>query len=177
MSDEYRKFVKKAIIGDKNAFAELYRIFLDRIYRFIYYLVDDEFLAEDITQNTFLKAWNNLRNFSLTKGTYQSYLYTIARNLVIDHQRKKKEISLELTVGENLRSETDLVEGVARNESIAKVREALSILEEDDRQIIILRYFEDMSYDEIAAVIGKKPGAIRVRVHRLLEVLKNNLEK
>ncbi len=177
MPNEYKKLVKEAVKGDKNAYGELYKIFLDRIYRFVYYLVNDEFLAEDITQNTFLKAWNGLKNFSPAKGTFQSYLYTIARNLVIDHQRKKKEISIELTIGENLKSETDLVDNASRNESIVEVRKALSVLSENDRQIVILRYFEEMSYDEIAGVVGKKSGAVRVKVHRLLEVLKNNMEK
>jgi RNA polymerase sigma-70 factor (ECF subfamily) len=176
MSDDYSKFVKKAIAGDKNAFAELYNLFLDRIYRFIYYLVEDEFLAEDITQITFVKAWNKIGMFSITKGTFQSYLYTIARNLVIDHQRKKKEISLELTIGENFKSDTNLEQNVLRNESMTKVRQSLSVLDEDDRQIIILRYFEDMSFKEIAAITSKKSGAIRVKVHRLLGILRKKLE-
>ncbi|OGM80746.1 hypothetical protein A2434_02970 [Candidatus Woesebacteria bacterium RIFOXYC1_FULL_41_14] len=176
MSDDYNRFVKRAIVGDKNAFAELYNIFLDRIYRFTYYLVDDEFLAEDITQNTFVKAWNKITTFSLTGGTFQSYLYTIARNLVIDHQRKKKEISLELTIGDNFKSDTNIEENLLRNESMSKVRQVLSVLDEDDRQIIILRYFEELSFNEIALITAKKSGAIRVKVHRLLGILRKKLE-
>lgn len=176
MPDDYNKFVKKAITGDKNAFGELYNFFLDRIYRFIYYLVGDEFLAEDLTQNTFLRAWNGLKNFSLSKGTFQSYLFTIARNLVIDNQRKKKEVSLESAKADIVESGENLEEKTWKNESMNKVHQALGFLEEDDRQIIILRFFEEMHFDEIAEVTGKNSGAIRVKVHRILAVLKKKLE-
>lgn len=175
MPDDYSKFVKKAIGGDKEAFGELYKIFLNKIYRFVYYLVGDEFSAEDITQNTFLKAWNNIANFSLERGTFQSYLYTIARNLVIDNQRKKKVYSLEglenvIETHENRENE------LWKNQASQKVHEALDDLDEDDRQIIILRYFEEMHFDEIAGVLGKEPGTVRVKVHRLMETLRQKLE-
>lgn len=175
MPDDYNKFVSRAIAGDKNAFGELYKIFLDRIYRFVFYLVNDEFLAEDITQNAFVKAWRNLPNFSLNRGTFQSYLFTIARNLVIDGQRKRKEISLELTLGDNIEARDDSEERMWKNQSMEKVRNALSILDEADRQIIILRYFEEMRFEEIARIIGKRSGAVRVKVHRLLTVLRKEL--
>lgn len=176
MPEEYNKFVKKAIRGDKEAFGELYKIFLTRIYRFIYYLVGDEFLAEDITQNTFLKAWNSLPNFSVDRGTFQSYLYTIARNLVIDNQRKKKEISLESGIGDKIVSEEDPSKKIWRDDSMRKVREALKDLPDFDRQLVILRFFEDMSFDEISDVLNKNSGALRVRIHRVLETLRVNLE-
>lgn len=175
MPDDYSKYVKRAIAGDREAFGELYKIFLNRIYRFVYYLVGDEFSAEDITQNTFLKAWNNLSNFSMDRGTFQSYLYTIARNLVIDGQRKKKIYSLEgmenvIETQENRENE------LWKDQASEKVHEALDGLEEDDRQIIILRFFEEMHFDEIAEVVGKEPGTIRVKVHRLMGILKQKLE-
>lgn len=176
MPDDYGKFVKKAIKGDKEAFGELYKIFLNKIYRFIYYLVGDEFLAEDITQNTFLKAWNSLPNFSLGKGTFQSYLYTIARNLVIDNQRKRKEISLDAEIGNTIASEEDPEKKIWKNESMQKIRETLKSLPEVDRQLVVLRYFEEMQFDEISEILGKKPGALRVRLHRVLETLRVELE-
>ena len=175
MPDDYNKYVKRAIAGDKESFGELYKIFLNRIYRFVYYLVGDEFSAEDITQNTFLRAWNGLANFSLNEGTFQSYLYTIARNLVIDTQRKKKVYSLD-GMGDVVESQEAPEEAVWRDEASEKVHAALSEMEADDQQIIILRFFEEMKFDEISKVVGKESGAVRVKVHRLMGVLKQKLE-
>lgn len=175
MPDDYNKYVKRAVNGDKDAFGVLYKIFLNKIYRFTYYLIGDEFSAEDITQNTFLKAWNGMPRFSPDRGTFQSYLYTIARNLVIDNQRKKKIYSLE-DMGDVIESKENQEHDFWRDEAMQKVHEALDDLEEDDRQIIILRFFEEMHFDEISEVIGKESGAIRVRVHRLMGVLKQKLD-
>lgn len=175
MPDDYNKYVKNAIAGDREAFGELYKIFLNRIYRFVYYLVGDEFSAEDITQNTFLKAWNSLPNFSLDGGTFQSYLYTIARNLVIDGQRKRKAYPLE-GYEDVLESQENPENAVWKDEAAQKVHQALAGLDEDDRQILILRFFEEMQFDEISKIVGRQSGAIRVKVHRLMEVLRQKLE-
>jgi RNA polymerase sigma-70 factor (ECF subfamily) len=175
MPDDYNKYVKEAVAGDKEAFGELYKIFLNKIYRFVYYLVGDEFSAEDITQNTFLKTWNGLANFSFSAGTFQSYLYTIARNLVIDAQRKKKAYSLD-GLEDIIESKENLEVQVWRDEASEKVHQALDGLDEDDRQILILRFFEEMQFDEISKVVGKNPGAIRVKVHRLMGILREKLE-
>ena len=175
MQNEYEKYVRRAIKGDKEAYGELYKLFLSKIYRFIYYLVGDEFLAEDLTQNAFLKAWNNLSNFSTEKGTFQSYLYTIARNLVIDSQRKKKTYSLE-GLEDELVSRENHENDLSKEESMRKVHEALDGLEEDDRQIIVLRFFEEMHFDEISKIVGKNSGAVRVKIHRLMGILRHKLE-
>lgn len=175
MRKDYEKYVRLAIKGDKEAFGELYRLFLDSIYRFIYYLVGDEFLAEDITQNTFLKAWNSLPNYNLERGTFQSYLYTIARNLVIDNQRKRKTYSLEGLEGV-IEADANPEREAWRSESMQKVRDALKDLPDFDRQLVILRFFEEMQFEEISEVLNKKPTALRVRVHRILETLRVALE-
>lgn len=177
MPDDYTKFVKKAVAGDKSAFGELYKLFLNKIYRFIYFMVSDEFLAEDLTQNTFLKAWNSLPKFSIGKGTFQSFLYTIARNLVIDTKRKKKELSLETNFGDAIQSTENLEEKVWKDESMQKVRGALKNLDESDRQIIALRFFEELDFNEISEIVGKNPGALRVRVHRILGELREDLKE
>jgi len=175
MPDDYNEYVKSAIAGDKEAFGELYRIFLNKIYRFTYYLVGDEFSAEDITQNTFLRAWKGLANFSMNSGTFQSYLYTIARNLVIDTQRKKKAYSLT-GLEDVIESKEDPEIEVWKGQVSEKVHQALADLETDDQQIIILRFFEEMQFDEISKVVGSNSGAIRVKVHRLMGILKQKLE-
>ncbi len=177
MNDEEKKLVKGAKKGDKSAFGALYKIFLSRIYRFILYLIYDSHLAEDLTQETFLRAWKYLPKFSLKKGTFQAFLYKIARNLVIDHQRKKKSVLLNIEFGESIAVNENFEEKLIADERVKKVREALSGLAEFDRQLIVLRYFDELSFAEIAKVVGKKEGAIRVRTHRALKTLKNSFTK
>ena len=116
-----------------------------------------------------------MANFSMDSGTFQSYLYTIARNLVIDIQRKKKAYPLN-GLEEVIESQEDPVTEVWKGEISEKIRQALADLDTEDRQIIILRYFEEMQFGEISEVVGSNPGAIRVKVHRLMGLLKQKLE-
>ncbi len=177
MSERYDNLVLSAKEGEKEAFGKLYNIYQKKIYRFVYFMVYDEPLAEDITQNTFLKAWNSISRFSIEKGSFQSFLYTIARNTVIDYQRKKKDSVLDpiselyIESGENIENE------FIKREEGKKVRKSLMFLPEFDRQLIILRYFEEMSYHEIARVVKKNEGALRVKIHRALRLVKKAYER
>ena len=171
------EITKRAKKGDKNAFAEVYKFYLSRIYRFAFYLVNDEALAEDLTQEAFVKTWNYLPKFEESKGTIQSLLFAIVRNLVIDYQRKKKEEKISQEAEGFIASSEDVVEDFSKAERIENVRKSLSVLPEDDREVIILRYFEDMGFAEISKIVGKEEGALRVRVHRALKLLKNALSK
>lgn len=174
MQDDLSKLILRAQRGEKEAFGEIYNLFIKRIFRFVYFSVRDHELAQDLTQNTFLRAWRSIGNFSLARGSFQAFLFTIARNLVIDWQRKKKEISLE-KIGEHVLYENP-EEDVEREYEKRIVWQAISKLEERDKQIVVLRYFEELTFFEIAKILGKKEGAVRVRIHRVLKKLKNYLE-
>ena len=133
-------------------------------------------LAQDLCQDTFIKAWKALPTFTQTEeGTFQAYLYRIARNLIIDLSRKKKEYKLEdyheIDTGE------DFVEQIDRQDEVAKLKIVLSKLTDIERQIIILRYFEDMSHKDCAKVLGIKEGALRVRTVRTIKKMKDILQK
>lgn len=169
--------VLKAQKGDKDAFGQLYKIYFQRIYRYCkvncFY---QDALAQDLCQETFIKAWKALPTFTLEKGgTFQAFLFKIARNLIIDLSRKKKSINIQDL--EEIPDEHDPVEELDRKNRIDEVRTALSKLKDFDRQIIILRYFEDLSHHEVAKIIGIKEGALRVRTIRLLDKIKEILKK
>ncbi len=173
--DESVALVEQAKKGDKFAFGLLYKEFMPRIYRYILYLVSDTQKAEDLTQETFLKTWKYLPKFSSKKGTFQAFVYRIARNLVIDYQRKKKAVLLGIEFSKKLASNENVEEGYERHEKVGELKKALSKLAEFDRELIVLRYFEELSFREIAKTVKKKEGSIRVRVHRALAVLKENI--
>lgn len=173
MDDEV-SIIQKAKNGDKQAFELLYKHYFPRIYRYCQASIYRDDLAADISQETFLKAWKALPTFRLRDGgTFQAYIYRIARNIIIDLSRKKKEFSL--TFYEDIETDDDLVEKMARSENIDKVKRALSKLSEKDRQILILRYFEEMSHKETAKIIGIREGALRVKTTRLLKKIKEML--
>lgn len=171
MSDNLEKTIEKAKGGDKDAFGEIYEEFRKRIFRYTYYLLYDRDLAEDLTQLTFLKAWLALPHFSSGKGTFQAYLYAIARNLVIDYQRRKKEVSLEDVAEPSY--EISFEDELAKEENVKMVHSLLAQLDGEERQLVIFRYFEELHFGEIAHILGKKEGAVRVRLHRILQKLKS----
>jgi len=158
--------------GDKSAFEKLYKEYYARIYRYCKINIYNSELAPDICQETFIRAWKSLPSFTLDNGgTFQAYLFRIARNLIIDLSRKKREFSLAEYV--EIETEENHEEQIDKQDQIDKVKRALAKLEEIDRQIIILRYFEDMSHFEVARIIGIKEGALRVRTIRLLKKMKD----
>src|SRR5690242_18012889 len=95
--DDLEQLIHQAQQGEKEAFGQIYRLFYKRIYRFCrVHLYDDE-TAADLTQETFVKAWKALPSFSFKQGgSFQAFLFRIARNLLIDKSRKKREFQLEL---------------------------------------------------------------------------------
>lgn len=174
MQEELEALVIKSQNGDKEAYGKIYNIFLKRIYRFIYYQIRDHETAQDITQTTFIKTWKSISSFSFDKGSFESFLFKIAKNLTIDHFRKKKNVSFEVTG--DIASKEDIEEIVTRDEESETVRLAISKLEKVDKQIIILRYFEELPTLDIAEIVGIRDGALRVRIHRILKKLKDHME-
>lgn len=173
--DNLNKLILRAQKGDRDAFGQIYNIFWRRIFRYCKFNTYQEEVAQDICQETFLKAWAKLPLFSQKGGSFQAYLFKIARNLIIDLSRKRKEEPL--LAYQEIETTEQLEENLEKRENIAKVQKALSKLNELDRQIIVLHYFEDMTQREVAEVVGLREGNLRVKTHRVLKKLKEILEE
>ena len=174
--EEAHYLVIRAQNGDKEAYGQLYKTYYARIYRFCRINLSNNEAAEDVCQGVFIRAWKALPTFSEKNGgTFQAYIFRIARNLIIDISRKKKEVPIENA--QYLATDEDLLENLDRKNEIESVRNALGQLKEYDRQIIILRYFEDLSHAETASIMGIRQGALRVRTMRLLQKLKELIRK
>ena len=174
--EELITLVQKAQKGNREAFGEIYKLYFAKIYKYCKFNTNDEDEAQDICQETFVKAWKNIKKFDSNRENWsiQAFLFTIARNLIIDKSRKKKD----LHINEYLEIETNenFYENIEKENNINIVKQALSKLEEIERQIIILRYFEEMDTKQIANILGIKDGALRVRLHRTMEKMKQITE-
>jgi RNA polymerase sigma-70 factor, ECF subfamily len=172
-----RQLVLQAQAGNAEAFGQLYDAYMERIYRFIYFRVEDQQTAEDITSQVFLRAWNNLDRFRLGRTPYLAWLYTIAHNAVIDHYRTRK-VTAAL---EDVRlSQPDYAEVVENDIDIEvemkSIRSAMQTLTGDQQQVLTLKFIEGMTNDEIARHLGKREGAVRALQMRGLRALAKQLD-
>lgn len=177
MTKEEQELVKKAQKGEAEAFGKLYDRHLPAIYRFILLKVGNEPDAQDICHQVFMNAWQNINGFRFQGFPFSSWLYKIARNAVIDHWRTRKvSVDIEL-VSENLLSDAPaLGESVDRKLGLQLVWSGLKRLDEDYQSLLIMKFVDELSNKEIAEILGKSEGAIRVTQHRALKQLKKLLE-
>lgn len=157
--------------GDREAFGKLYLKYLDAIYRYIYFRVGQEkAIAEDISETVFFKAWEHIGSFKENQGTIKAWLYMIAKNAITDHFRTNKP-TVELD--ENLiQVDNNIEKELERDDDAKNLTNAINKLTDEQKQVITMKYIEDMSNEEIAQVLNKHEDAIRALQHRALEKLK-----
>jgi RNA polymerase sigma-70 factor (ECF subfamily) len=176
-TSDIEKLVDRAKNGDGEAFGGLYDLYVDRVYRHIYYRVSNSADAEDLTQQVFIKAWQAVGKYKKSGSSFFAWLIKISHNLIIDFYRaRKSEAHIDFDIVAT-RPETDPAHLAEAQFNQQEVRQAISKLNSDQQKVILMRYIEDFSYAEIAAALGKNEGAIRVILHRGLAKLKTILEK
>ncbi len=168
--------VLRAIRRDQDAFGELYDRHVVRVYRHIYYMVGNAAEAEDLTAQTFLRAWEAIERYQVRGAPFVSWLLRIAHNLGVSYLRSKRESS-ELHDGiVDTKERRDPEWSYQQTAEEELVREAILKLREEQRQVIILRFIEDLDYKEVAEIIGKSVAAIRVIQHRALNSLRKQMK-
>ena len=175
LADE-RQLVLQAQDGDAEAFGRIYDAYVERIYRFVFFRVDDQQTAEDITSQVFLKAWSNLDRFQFSRTPYIAWLYTIAHNTVIDHYRTRKVTTALEDVQLSQPDDAEAVENqIDLTVEMKAIKTAMRDLTDDQQQVLNLRFIEGMSNTEIALQLGKREGAIRALQMRGLQALAKQL--
>jgi RNA polymerase sigma-70 factor (ECF subfamily) len=179
-----RKNIKEKILylrlkqKDKEAFIEAYDLYLDDIYRFIFFKVSSKEEAEDLSSSVFLKAWNHIQNNNISDyKTLRALFYKIARNLVIDHYRSnanKRDMSIDsddnfIQIADERQ---DILSKIEISDDFDQVKTRMLDLKEEYREVLILKYVNELSVTEIADVLDKKKGNVRVLVYRALNALR-----
>ncbi len=173
---EERMLVQRAIDRETSAFAELYDRHVVRIYRHIYYMVNDAREAEDLTAQTFLKAWEAVDRYKERGAPFVAWLLRIAHNLTVSHLRAKRDHSELQDYYVDPKMTRNPEQALEQNTDEEHVREAVLKLRAEQRQVIMLRFVEEMDYREVAAVIGKSVPAVRVIQHRALGNLRKLMQ-
>lgn len=174
--DATEALLNQAKNGSSDAFAALYNLSFDKVYRFIYYRVSHKETAEDLTEEVFIKAFAGIKDLQKYKA-YEGWLFAIARNKVIDYYRSKKETVDLVEVENSLLYESTVLDTLQLESDQKKLLETLTKLPAEQQMILRMKFFEELSNSEIAAALHKSEGAIRVLQFRALANLKKLFSK
>jgi RNA polymerase sigma-70 factor (ECF subfamily) len=160
---------------DPTAFGVLYDRYFERIYRFVYSRVHERCLAEDITEEVFLKALKGIPNYRDTGACFSAWLYRIASNAIVSHYRRNKnEVDLEAVA--NLAAMTEgVLDAVVRRDRSRRIWEAIDRLPPRQREVMRLKFGADLPLEDVGRMMGKSSGAIKILVHRATQRLRREL--
>lgn len=161
--------IQRAQRGDSNAIADLYEMYVERIFRYVSYRVEEDADAEDITADVFVKMVEGLPAYRHSGVPFEAWLYRIASARIIDNRRRSQrrpqaELNEDLAVPDGLHLEDVL----SRQEDLAELRRALSQLTDEQQTLLILRFVERKSHEQVAEIMGKSSSAVRSIQHRAL---------
>lgn len=170
----YRRFLD----GDENGVVDIIRDYKDGLMLYLNGFVQNIHVAEDLTEDTFVKIVVNKPRFS-GKSTFKTWLYAIGRNVTLDYIRRCKKVETVSTddVAHILSDEADVEKKYIQNEQKRLVYNALKKLNPEYRQVLYLMYFEDFKIAQIASVMKKNNKQIENLVYRAKLSLKTELDK
>lgn len=179
-----RALIERARTGDRTAFATLYNDNRQRVYRYFQYRVRNRQLAEDLTQEVFVRALRRISSFQFQGSNFEAWLVTIARNLYFDHLKLARtrfecptsEFAEVLDSGEQDRSaEHNALRGLEVVEATDTASRALSVLNPAQRRCVELRYLHGLTAPETAAELKTSVGAVKTMTFRAMEKMRAEL--
>lgn len=171
-SEEAR--IIQAVRQDPLAFGELYKQYVNQVFKYLFSRLGNLHDAEDVTAQTFLAAFESFNRFR-RDGNFAPWLFAIARNKATDHYRKRKH-STSIDAGVDLPGETDPLSGVIRSERLAALSKLIHALPEEEQELLRLRFLAEMSFPQIAQLFHRNEEAVKKTIYRLLARLKSQLE-
>ncbi|MDP2820989.1 MAG: RNA polymerase sigma factor [bacterium] len=159
----------------EKEFNRAYFQYIGPIYRFFYLKTDSQEIAEDLASETFLRLWKTLSSGENINNP-RAFLYKIARNLLTDFYRKKaQKTEISLDSAPEIIDSDNFQQRIINNSEIERIKKAMQGLKEEYQLVIIWHYLEDIPIKEIAEIMEKTEGNIRVLLHRALQALKNSI--
>ncbi len=164
------EIIRACQAGQMESFVLLYDRYVEKIFQFVYFRTSHKQHAEDVTSQVFMRAMEKIGSYNGTKGTFQSWLYQIARNLVIDEFRKSKPTE-NIDAHYNLQDSTDLNAEVHHKMVFEQLAKLIAELPKEAQELITMRLWDELSYSEIAFVTGKTEGSLKMQFSRIINKL------
>jgi len=167
--------------NDKNAFAELFKFYQNYLFKICFSYVHNEQEALDLIQEIFIKLYKNIDKYD-ERYPFHPWIRRITVNTCINEKRKRSPILIPLStddesmnIEDQLAAEQDIEQEVENHDMALIIKEHIDCLQEKQRMVIILRYYEDLSYEEIAELLHMPLGTVKTNLYRAKNALKNRL--
>ena len=175
--------INKVINGNSNAFANLVDNYKNMVFSLAFKMTKNREEAEEVSQDTFIKAYKNLKNFK-GDSKFSTWLYRIAYHACLDNLKKNKKHNTSFEINEvtfnQIKSVEDTLQTIERKERAQILDDCLLQLQDDERSLIWMFYYEELSLKEIIEVTSMSEANIKVKLHRarkkLLTIVKENVE-
>jgi RNA polymerase sigma-70 factor (ECF subfamily) len=170
---EKLQIILRAQSGDREAFAILFEQYKNLVYKTAYLMLGESTEAEDTLQEIFVQVYKSLSGFDPAKAAFTTWLYRVTFNYCLNHRRKKRPFTLPLEdISPALKSEFPS----ARLAEEEVLRQAIGRLTDRQRAVVILRYFWDVPYAEIAQILDIPLGTVKSRLDLALKTLRKDIE-
>lgn len=170
MELDIESIARKCQQGNLEHFGLLFDAFHQKIYKFVYFRTHHKETAEDITSHIFTKALERITTFNPSKGSFAAWLYQIARNSIIDFYRSHKETE-NIDDAWDIADNTSIERDVDTRQQLEKVRSYLYTLPAQQRDIVLMRVWDDLSHKEIASILDTSEASVKMTFSRVLAKL------
>ncbi len=161
--------------ADSSAFGQLYDLYVQRLFRYLYSRLGNREEAEDLTAQTFLSAIEAFPRYR-HKGYFSAWLFSIARRKMADHFRRKPKLA-NIELAEGLSLESGLLQQAIQSERLGALKVRIEALSENERELIRLRYVAGLSFAEMAILLKRNHEAVKKSLYRLLARLQSQMEE
>ncbi len=160
----------------KERFIEAFNTYSDALFRHALFRVSDRQVSIDLVQDAYTKTWAQVANGQVIEN-FQSYLYHVLNNLIIDYYRKKKSVSLDTLAEDGFDPAGDGAEEIVASAEHSELMHHLDALPQKDRDVIVMRYIDGLQIKQIAQVLGETENSVSVRVHRAIKKLQSQFHE
>lgn len=169
-----KEIAQKCQQGQTEEFGKLYDRYIKKIYNFIFFKTFHKEIAQDLTSQTFFKALEKIDTFDATKGEFSSWLFRIAQNLVIDNFRREKP-QIDISEMFSLAGKESISQQTDNAQLLEKIENYLKTLEKHQREIVIMRVWDGLSYGQISEILGRTEASCKMMFSRTMSKLREDL--